>query len=80
MSTSFAGPPASFSPSSGPAFLVVDGTSAVLNTVADAAGSKSVIGPRPSRVLEGTFADERVVGLFRAVDLDAAVGHGPGEL
>lgn len=72
MSPSLAGPPASFSPSSGPAFIVVDGTSELLKTVAGAAESVSVIGSKPSRVLEGNFGDDRALGLFRAADLNAA--------
>ncbi len=60
------------SPSSGPAFVVVDTTSDDLATVADHVGAPSVIGPRPIRVLEGVFAQDRALGLFREADLDAA--------
>lgn len=68
-------PPASFSPSSGPAFIVVDAkdAAATLQSVADVTRSVSLVGPRPVRVLEGSFAEDRSIGLFRMADLDTAV-------
>lgn len=73
--SSASAPPASFSPSSGPAFVVVDAlhADATLASVAAATQSASVVAPRPARVLEGTFADHRSVGLFRTANLDAAL-------
>ena len=68
-------PPSSFSPSSGPAFVVVDavGADAVLAAVGAATRSTSVVGPTPVRVLEGSFAEGRSIGLFRTSGLDAAI-------
>ena len=46
---------------------------AALAAVSAATGSTSVVGPKPARVLEGTFAEGRSIGLFRTSDLDAAI-------
>ena len=68
-------PPSSFSPSSGPAFIVVDAldADAALAAAGVATRSGSVVGPKPVRVLEGSFAEGRSIGLFRTSDLDAAI-------
>lgn len=44
-----------------------------LQVVGAATQSSSIVAPRPSRVLEGAFADRRSIGLFRTNDLDAAL-------
>ncbi len=68
-------PPSSFSPASGPAFVVVDAldADAALAAVGDATRSVSIVGPKPISVLEGFFAEGRSIGLFRTADLDAAI-------
>jgi uncharacterized protein (DUF1330 family) len=72
MTSGSAAPSVPFSPWSGPALVLVDDTEAVLQRVATSIGEPSIIGPRPTRVLEGTFADDRVLGLFRTADVEAA--------
>jgi uncharacterized protein (DUF1330 family) len=72
MSSPTAAPSAPFSPASGPALVVVDATADVVAAVAAGVGSPSIVGPRPTRVLEGTFADDRAIGVFRVASLEAA--------
>ncbi len=46
---------------------------AALAVAGTATRSVSVVGPKPVRVLEGSFAESRSIGLFRTSDLDAAI-------
>ena len=62
------------SPDSGPALIVVDGCfdSAALAAAATKIGTTSIVATPPVRVLEGTFAPDRHIALFRVADLNAA--------
>ena len=62
------------SPDSGPALIVVDGgfNPAALAATARNIGTTSIVATPPLRVLEGTFAPDRHIAMFRVADLAAA--------
>lgn len=62
------------SPDSGPALLVIDGAVAAdsIEALADRLGTASIVATPPTQVLEGSFALDRRIAMFRVADLDAA--------